>query len=233
MIWTALTKVVGSAVPFQLTTDAPTKLLPLTVTVNVPPPAVALAGESELIAGTGLLIGNVQVPEVPPPGAGLVTVMFADPLAAISPAGTWAVTLVALTKVVASAVPFQFTTELSTKFVPFTVNVNGAVPARALTGASEVIVGTGFVAVMVNTMAEDEPPPLSGLATVILAVPAVVRSAVVIVALSSVAFTNPVVSAAPFQFTMEDAIKPVPVTVSVIDALPATMEAGEIDVTAG
>jgi hypothetical protein len=114
VICVALTKVVIRAAPFQLTTDVPTKLLPFTVTVNDAPPALALAGESELIVGTGLLIGNVQAPEVPPPGAGLMTVMFAEPLAEISLAGTWAVILVELTNVVARAVPFQLTREPST-----------------------------------------------------------------------------------------------------------------------
>ena len=69
-------------------TEAPTKLLPLTATVKVAPPAVALAGESELMAGTGLLIGNDQVPDTPPPGAGLVTVILAEPLPVMSLAGT-------------------------------------------------------------------------------------------------------------------------------------------------
>jgi hypothetical protein len=62
--------------------------------VNAAPPAAALGGESVEIVGTGLLpveIVNVELPEVPPPGAGLVTVMLADPLALMSVAGTAAV----------------------------------------------------------------------------------------------------------------------------------------------
>src|SRR5579859_2102771 len=39
--------------PFQLTTESWRKSLPLTVNKNSPPPAVALAGESEVTDGTG------------------------------------------------------------------------------------------------------------------------------------------------------------------------------------
>lgn len=77
-----------SAVPFQLTTELAMKLVPFTVSVNAVPPAVALVGDVDVIVGTGLLIGNVSAPEVPPPGAGLVTVMLAVPELAISVAGT-------------------------------------------------------------------------------------------------------------------------------------------------
>jgi hypothetical protein len=69
----------------------------LTVSVNVVPPAVVFGGDSELMDGTGLLIGNVQVPEVPPPGLGLNTVILAEPVLLTSLAGTEAVICVALT----------------------------------------------------------------------------------------------------------------------------------------
>src|SRR5450432_3200077 len=47
----ALTYVVGKAAPFHSTTEVPMKLLPLTVSVKAAPPAVALLGDSEEIAG--------------------------------------------------------------------------------------------------------------------------------------------------------------------------------------
>jgi hypothetical protein len=47
----ALTKVVVRAAPFQLTVAPETKLLPLTVSVNAAPLAVAVFGESEVRAG--------------------------------------------------------------------------------------------------------------------------------------------------------------------------------------
>jgi hypothetical protein len=83
-----LTKVVVSAVPFHLTDEPLTNPLPLTVKVNAAPPASALDGDSDEITGAGLFIGKLQVPEVPPPGAGLVAVMLAVPELVISLAGT-------------------------------------------------------------------------------------------------------------------------------------------------
>ena len=54
--WVVLTKVVVRVVPFQLITEAVTKLLPVTVKVNPAPPAVALVGERVLSTGTGLFV---------------------------------------------------------------------------------------------------------------------------------------------------------------------------------
>ena len=89
----------GRAAPFHSTTDEATKPLPLTVRGNAAPPAVALLGASEEIAGTGLLLLIVKVAalDVPPPGLGLTTVTLAVPALVMSAAGTWAVSLVALT----------------------------------------------------------------------------------------------------------------------------------------
>ncbi len=88
MTWVALTNVVVSAAPFQLSTVALTKFVPVAVSVNVAPPALALAGDRAVIVGTGSLIGNAQAPEVPPPGVGFVTVTLAEPALLRSPAGT-------------------------------------------------------------------------------------------------------------------------------------------------
>ncbi len=51
----------------------------------------------------------------------------------------------ALTNVVVRALPFQFTAELETNFVPFTVSVKASSPAVALAGEREAMVGTGFL----------------------------------------------------------------------------------------
>ena len=163
-----------SAVPFQLTTEELTKLVPLTVRVNADPPTVAFEGESDVIVGTGLLIGNAVAPEVPPPGAGLVTVMLTDPVAVISLAGTWAVIVVPLTKLVVSAVPFHLTIELARKLVPFRFKVKVAPPTSALVGESEVTVGIGLLIGSITT--PDAPPPGVELVTVMLTDPVFVRS---------------------------------------------------------
>ena len=143
----AFTKVVVRDAPFHLTTEPKTKLLPLTVRVKAPPPAVALLGTRVVNAGTGLaaLIVKVRALEVPPPGAGLNTVTEAVPAAAMSVAGMAAVTCVAFTKVVVRAEPFHLTTEPETKLLPLTVRVKAPPPAVALLGTRVVSTGTGFV----------------------------------------------------------------------------------------
>lgn len=49
-----LTNVVAAAVPLKFTADVETKFVPFTVSVKVAPPAVAVVGESDVIAGRGL-----------------------------------------------------------------------------------------------------------------------------------------------------------------------------------
>ena len=82
-----LTNVVVRADPFQFTTEPLTKPLPLTVTEVGPAPADADDGESDVIVGVGLPpcpIVKPDAPDVPPPGAGLVTVTCAVPDVLIS-----------------------------------------------------------------------------------------------------------------------------------------------------
>ena len=75
------------------------KPLPLTLRVKAELPAILLDGVSETIDGTGLaaLIVNVIALDVPPPGVGLKTDTLALPALLMSPAGTDAVSWVALT----------------------------------------------------------------------------------------------------------------------------------------
>ena len=61
--------------------------------------------------------------DVAPHGAGFTTVIVAVPVVAMFVAGTVAVSCTEETNVVVSAAPFQFSVEVETKFVPFTVNV--------------------------------------------------------------------------------------------------------------
>ncbi len=59
VIEVALTNVVTSATPFHSTTEALTKLDPVSVNVKPAPPAVAEVGAMEVSAGAGLLIASV------------------------------------------------------------------------------------------------------------------------------------------------------------------------------
>ena len=82
--------------------------------------------------------------EVPPPGAGLVTVTASVPVETTLAAGMAAVNCVELTNVVAGADPPKVTIEAATKFVPLIVSVKAAPPTKAPLGETEVIVGVGF-----------------------------------------------------------------------------------------
>lgn len=166
----------------KLTTELAAKLVPFTVSVNAAPPAVALVGERVVTVGTGLLMVKVALAEVPPPGAGLVTVTLTAPGVTTCAAVIAAVSCVALTNVVVDAVPLKLTTDVETKLVPFTVKVNEAAPAVTLGGESVVTVGTGLFTV--NTEAAEVPPPGAGLVTVTLTGPAVAMSAAAMAAVS-------------------------------------------------
>jgi hypothetical protein len=173
-----LTNAVARALPFQFTTDDDTKPEPVTVNAKPAPPAVAVPGESEVRAGVGLLvIVKVSAFDVPPPGGGLTTVTEALPTAAMSAAVIAAVSCVALTNVVARALPFQFTTDDDTNPVPVTVSVKSGLPTVVLVGDNDVNTGTGVAALIVNVkLVSDWPPPGVGFTAVTEAVPAVAIS---------------------------------------------------------
>jgi hypothetical protein len=143
----ALTNVVVLGLPAKFTTDVFKKFVPVTVKVRAPLPAVTPVGESEVMVGAGfvppVMLKFVEL-EVPPPGTGFVTVICAVPIVITSGAKIAAVNCVALTNVVALGAPLKFTTEVFTKFEPFTVNVNALEPATTEDGCSEVIAGTGL-----------------------------------------------------------------------------------------
>ena len=168
---------------------------------------------------------------MPPPGAGLVTVMGNEPALATSAAVMAAVTCVAVTNVVVRAEPLKFTVEVLTKFVPLTVRVNPASPAVLVAGEILVVVGTRLLTV--NVCALEVPPPGAELVTVMLNVPAVVKSLAGIEAVTWVALTKLVVRGEPLKFTTELLTKLVPFTVSVKSASPTFLLVGEMLVVVG
>src|SRR3989454_551024 len=223
--WVALTKVVVRAAPFQRTVEPLVKPVPLTVSVKAAPPTCALVGDRLETVGTGLLIENVNTPDVPPSGPDRTTVTDAVPTAARSEAGMAAGGRAGLTKVVVRTAPFQRTVAPFTNPVPLTVSVKAAPPTVALVGVSPVIVGMGLLTG--NVCAAEVPPPGAGVNTVTCGVPAVAMSAAVIVAVSWVALTKVVVRAAPFHCTPEPLMNPLPFTVSVKSAPPKSALAGD------
>jgi hypothetical protein len=63
---------------------------------------------------------------------------------------------------VESPEPFQSTWESVTNCVPVTVSMVAALPAVALDGDIDVIVGTGFGALIVKATVAEVPPPGAG-----------------------------------------------------------------------
>lgn len=137
---------------------------------------------------------------MPPPGAGVVTVTSTLPADATSAAGIAAEILVALTNVVASALPLKFTTDFATKFVPFTVSVNAAPPA-ACAVPKVVIVGAGVEEEFTVKICggADGPVVGAGFVTVTLGVPAAAMSEASIEAVTFELLTNDVVRLAPWN----------------------------------
>ena len=82
--------------------------------------------------------------DVPPPGAGLVTVTDSVPVEAMLAAGMAAVNCVEFTNVVVGAAPPKLTIEAATKLVPLIVSVKAAPPPTVVFGEIVVIVGVGL-----------------------------------------------------------------------------------------
>lgn len=170
--------------------------------------------------------------DVPPPGKGLVTVTGNVPAVWMAEAGIEAVTCAEPTKVVVSAVPLNFTTDVGTKPEPLTVRVNAAPPVVAFEGESEPSKGDGLFTVKFRE--PEVPPPGDGLVTVTGNIPPVVRSEVGTAATSAVELPSYVVeSALPLKFTTELLTKFVPVTDRLKPALPALILAVPREVSVG
>src|ERR1039458_869341 len=209
---------VWSAAPFQFTFAPDTKLVPVTVRLKAAPPAVADLGLRLVIVGAPGLMVKVAAFDVPPV---VVTVNLAVPGAAMSLAGTGAVSLIALRKVVVSALPFHFAVAPETKFVPLIARVKPGPPALAELGLKVVIVGVRGLIVKV---APGDVP--LGVTTVTVAVPAVAIWLGETAASSVFALTNNVGSGVAFQLTVAPGTKFVPVSSSAKAGPPTVAELG-------
>jgi hypothetical protein len=146
MIGVGLTAARGTAGPFVDTTTVGTL-------------------DRTLVVGAGSATVKICPFDVPPPGAGVETVMLGVPTAATSPARRMAVSWVAETKVVSRGLPLIRTMELPTKFVPLAVRVAGPVPGATLAGLMLASVGAGGGATTEKASALEVPPPETGVAT--------------------------------------------------------------------
>ena len=153
--------------------------VPVVVRVKAPLPAVTVAGLRLLMLGVGFTLATVsgRAADVPPPGAGVNTLMLGDPAAAISLAGMAAVSCVDETNVVVRPAPLTWTIELLVKLEPVTVRVKAAPPADAAVGLMLDRTGAGVGAAMVKARELEVPPPEPGVDTLIWANPALAISA--------------------------------------------------------
>lgn len=142
------------------------------------------AGEIVAMVGAGLLTVRVWAPDVPPPGAGLTTVIESVPPTAMSEAGTVTLMDVLEAKVVVNGTPLKYMVDEALKFVPMTVRMKDDPPAVTEAGLIDEVVGTGLLTVRVWAL--DVPPPGVGFTTVMEAVPPFAISAAVIVAVTCV-----------------------------------------------
>jgi hypothetical protein len=222
--WLLLTNVVVRFEPLTRTVAPFTKFEPLAVSVKAGPPAVAELGEIVASDGAEAVTVSVSAVDVPPPGAGVETVIDSVPAAAMSDAGIAAVNWVEFTKVVVRLAPLTCTTDVETKLLPVTVSVNPGPPALAVDG--EILVNEGEGLLTVNeSVPVDE---LSGLTTPMDSVPADAMSLAGIAAVSCVALTNVVVRFEPFTWTVAPFTKFEPLAVSVKPGPPAVAVLGEM-----
>lgn len=108
-------------------------------------PAGTQLGLSKLMVGPvpALTVKSIAF-EVPPAGAGFVTVTADVPTEAMLEAGMAAVNCDVLTNVAVVATPPKLTIDDAMKFVPLIVRVKAGPPATAVFGDMEVIVRDGF-----------------------------------------------------------------------------------------
>ncbi|HEY2646083.1 MAG TPA: hypothetical protein VGI34_03890 [Candidatus Acidoferrales bacterium] len=213
---------------------------------ETPDPAGAVFGVTEVRVGAGngpvkveIVIGKeFDVPRE------FATVIEAVPGIAVFTAGIEAVSLVALTKVVDCAVPFQFTVASLLKFVPFTVSVNpcalqyGVLFAEVVEAETDVIAGgalgtelivniTTFdisvVVVLLTFVAVWAEP---GICTATCTVPGVARRDAGTMAVSCMELTRVVCSAVPLHSSNAPETKPPPLAVIVKVCAPAVTALG-------
>jgi hypothetical protein len=112
--------------------------------------------------------------------------------------------------------------------VPRIVSVVGPDPAETEDGDSCVIVGAvGIVLWTTKVTAFDGPPPGLGLETTTAKLPTAPTSEALSEIVSWPLFTNVAAWDTPLKVTVDDAIKPLPLTVRIREALPAEAEDGD------
>src|SRR6266850_4927173 len=154
-----LMKLDPTKVPLKKTLGKATKLVPLIVTC-APKPVGALVGLMEVMVGTGFgwTMVSTTGDEGPPPGVGLLTVIWGVPTAAISLARIEALSWFLPKTVVVLGEPLKLSVAVEAKFVPKACRVKPRLPATTLLGVILLRVGTGYVPTLTVKLTTLEGP---------------------------------------------------------------------------
>jgi hypothetical protein len=122
-------------------------------------PTGMLGGETAVITGSGFTTLNGRPEEVPPPGAGFVTVIVEFVTTARSAAVRDIVIWVALVNVVGLTLPLMLAVEAGTKPLPPSVTLALARPAAIVEGATPSSTGAGLSTLRATVVLVLLPPP--------------------------------------------------------------------------
>jgi hypothetical protein len=139
-----LMNVAVRAALFKDTAVVDRKLVPIISSEVEELPAATLAGEMDVIAGSGFTTLTCCPEVAPPPGAGFVTVMVKFAMDARSDAVRDTASCVELVNVVGLASPLRLATEVETKPVPDKVTVAPDEPTAIIEGATPRRTGVGL-----------------------------------------------------------------------------------------
>jgi hypothetical protein len=179
----------------------------------------------------GLFTATEAAPEEPPAGAGLTAINIRLPGVPRSVAVKMTSTCVLLTKLVDRAAPFAWITVVGTNPVPVTETDVAGDPVGSDAGTSAEIAGTGLFTVRFT----GAPEPLADVPFKAMtdSWPPWASCPAGTIAVTCVLLTYVVTSAALPTWMVVLEVKPVPVTVRVVAAVPAAIEVGEMEVTVG
>ena len=219
----ALVTVAASDAPLNVTVAPLTNPVPVTSSVNAPPPATVPHGLSAVIVGGGTVTESVTPELVPPPGAGLTTVIVRLPGEVKSPAGSVAVSS-PLERVVATGEPFTWTSDAFTNPPPVTVRGCAPLPSSTEDGVIDEMVGAGLFTS--NVRLPLTPPPGAGFVIVTDTIPAVETSLVVSWIVAWVADETVVARFVPLKVTVAPVTKLEPSSVKVCALDPTRTDEG-------
>jgi hypothetical protein len=191
-----------------------------------------------VIKGWGLpevlgVIVKVAV-EVPPPGRGLLTTTSQLPVAERSDAVSVIVSWPLLTNNAGCKMPLKVTVDEPMNPLPLIVNTSRPELTVADVGDKPVIDGWGLSAAVTVKLTDCElPPPGGGLFTMRGKVPTAARSEALRFILSWLLPTEESRWGTPLNITVDAAIKPVPLIVSVNGPVPTVADDGDRPVIAG